>query len=345
MKMKKAWIALASVAVITLVGCGGGGSTEVSDTGDTTQEKYAGSILPGDFIEMTRHGAKVEYNITGSVFGSILSNVDVTEVPEGHGYLFTGLVSGEEAGFLFAGGLTLASLPISGTTHMAIGVKEMEGDLTTSDVVGVYAYTEANFEPDGTFEGAQNCQITIDVNHTAIAKCIGNPDVMMRWDFTPDFSHLVIREGDLSLPVTKADAQAAIAIKQTPTGARKSFVVDRNGGQGFAIGLEEHHITQDDVAGEYLIIDFKEGEHLTITLDPDDSNTSLLHTMLAGTDVGSVHINHDCGGREVPGISCIKDSDDKNHTGMIDTQSGYLFAAANDSSSGEANFIIGIKLP
>jgi hypothetical protein len=280
MNMKKAWIGLASVAVITLVGCGGGGSPEAPDTGDTTLERYAGSIAPGDFINITRSGAKVEYNITGSVFGSITGNVDVTEVTGGEGYLFNGLISGEEAGFLFAGGLTLASLPIAGTTHMAIGAKVSERDLTVSDVIGVYAYTEANFEPDGSFEGAQNCQITIKADHTSVAKCIGNPDAMFRWDFTPDYSHLVIREGDLSLPVTKADAQAAIAIKQTPAGARKSFVIDKNGGQGFAVGLEEQNITQADVAGEYLIIDFKEGEHLTINLLADSIDTSLLHTML-----------------------------------------------------------------
>jgi hypothetical protein len=340
MKKGTFFAGIAAVTAAMMMGCG-------SDTADTTTLKYAGTVMPGDFVHFSRTGGTLEYHVEGDVFGDENGTVSVTDLT-GDGYIFRGDVSGAAAYFFTAGNIGMAALPLAGTAHVAIGLRETLGGLTDDNVIGTYVYAQAEFDrTTGELSGADGCEIELKYDHTAEAECTSGTGTG-RWDISTDNTYVLLRDGNATTTVTDADADARVVIRPADGDARKGFLVDVADGGGFGIGLEAKEMTQAELTGDYFIVDYKEGELSKITVEADASDPRRLTADLtqfytasgwearSGT-VGEILINQGCDGVDHDGVACVIDESGLRNHAFVDNTNGYFVLVRED------NFVIGVK--
>jgi hypothetical protein len=349
--MKKKLIVTGIVAGIAAVaiGCGGGGTGGAGDT-----MKYAGTVTPGDFVHFSRSGTTISYEVEGDVFGSVTGEVSVTDMT-GDGYLFKGTVNGKEAYFFTTGNIGMAAIPIEGQTYLGIGLREVQGGLTSADVVGSYAYGEVIFNTATHVPNDSDaCLINVVAGGTATVNCASGFAETGGWVIAEDQTHILYKGNTAAGSITKENAEARAVMRPAEEGGRKGFLVDLSGGKGFGIGLERRRVTQDNVEGSYLAIDYLDRKLLEVTVARDAGDAERLTYTTAEASVlssrgstnkmadvpgGWIKLNHDCSGTPRDGVICIHDNGGELFNAAIDNAEGY-FAAI-----GSNNVIVGVKKP
>jgi hypothetical protein len=324
-------LAIATFAIFAIFGCGGGSGSKDAVTGET--KDYLGSITPGDFIELSKTGDIIEYTISGEFFKDISGSTKVKEVPDSNNTLFTGIVNSEEAGFLLTDNLFISSMYIDSGYRIAIGLQEPETALTKTDFVGNYTYLEVNFD-DGDLEDSIYCGVEVKDDNSAEFTCGGGTGAI-RWDIIAGGRYVLAKKGLSTTPVMPKTADVNIIVAKDA----KGFIVDKKDGSGFGIAVRNEHTNKADLLGEYIVIDYHEGEFSTISLEDSKTVGSDIEATMSGAKVGEIKLNQDCTSRAVDGLMCVIDDDGKEHLGVYDSSNELMIVAAIDGS----NFIMLIK--
>ena len=99
---------LGFIGLLSLAGCGGGGSDpDSSESGGTT---YSGAASVGDMAEFTVNGSTLSYNLSGAHFGSTSGSLAIQPVNGTSGF-YQSSVGSQTIGMMLAGNFGIAIVP------------------------------------------------------------------------------------------------------------------------------------------------------------------------------------------------------------------------------------------
>ena len=355
--MKKLmWLILSSMLVIILTGCGGdstpgedagGGS---SGGGTNLAKSYSGTASPGDFAKFAVSGDQLDYNISGSAYGSLTGSLTLQDLT-GNGVFFNGSSGNINVDVVKADNLGIFVVPTDdqGNKTVVLGLQVSDSSIDESKIAGK-SYIYADMGIDNGDRYTDGYIVTLKTDHTLDIGGLYGGSADGCWKALGNHIGIKIGQSDCTnLDDTTADARVIIKTA-TEDDARAGFIVD--GSNSIGVGVELKELAMNDLNGTFdaLNYDFlsssstfmeinvtNDGTHASFTATPYNCNAGTCTPNSSEQISGNIDINQICTTSDtisVPGVMCVTVLNDDNeveaaYMGFIDPKSGY-FVIGND---------------